>query len=141
MGQVSNLRFSCTGNLHTHLPQTHIGLEEFVNVQALWPRYGPDGLLHPSDILLTTGYARTMHTSVSGSSTCKHCHHFAGRQERLNSPEAQVDGEHNPPQQTVRMNGFIYTIYSLPTPLTSRLRNSPDHHCTACLNRFLAWYF
>lgn len=119
MCRVSRLRFSCMGNLHMHLPQIHIGLKEFMKVQALWPRYRPDGLLHPSDILLTTGWARVMHTIISGSSICKHCHHFAGRQERLNSPGAQVDGEHDPPQQTVCINGFIRTVYSLPARLTS----------------------
>lgn len=80
-------------------------------------------------------------TPFQGSSVCKHCHHFAGRWEGLNSPGAQVDGEHHPQQQTAHMNGFIHSVYSLPTPLTSRLRNSPGHHCTACSNRFLAWYF
>lgn len=104
-----------------HLPQIHIGLKEFMKVQALWPRYRPDDLLHPSDILLTTGCARVMHTTISCSSICKHCLHVAGRQERFNSPGAQVDGEHDLPQQSVCMNGFTHTVYSLPTPLTSRL--------------------
>lgn len=125
MCQVSNLVFGCMGNLHIHLPQIHIGLKEIMKVQALWPRYRPDALFHPSDILLTTVCARVVHTIILGSSICKHCHYFAGRQERLNSLGAQVDGEHDPPQQTVCMNGFIHTVYSLPASLTSRLKELP----------------
>lgn len=125
MCQVSNLIFSCMGNLHIHLPRIHIGLKEFMKVQALWPRYRPDALFHPSDILLTTVCARVVHTIILGSSICKHCQYFAGRQEGLNSLGAQVDGEHDPPQQTDCMNGFIHTVCSLPASLTSRLKELP----------------
>lgn len=65
-------------------------------------------------------------TPLQDSSICKHHHHFAGRWEELNSPGA--DGEHHPLQWTVHMNGFIHNMYSLPTPLKSRLGSSPGCH-------------
>lgn len=101
--------------------------------------WGPSkhGLRAPSRYLAVPELCTT---PSQGSSVCKRCQLFAGRWEELNSPGAQANGEHHPLQQTVHMNDFIHTVCSLPTPLTSGLRNSPGRCLAACLKRFLAWY-